>query len=177
MDIDDDLSFFTLKTAKVIVFSLVCIFVFDFLLFPIPLLAADINYSDNTDAIEFIKPNIEKPRPVFENSLPQNKDRDIRYKQKFSVTAYNSEVAQCDSTPCITANGFNVCEHNIEDTIATNVLKFGTKVRIPELFGDRVFVVRDRMNPRYEYRIDVWMKKKSHAKMLGLKYVEVEVLN
>jgi len=177
MDIDDHLSYFSIKTAKVIIFFIVCIFAFDFLLFPFPLLAADVNYSETTDSIEFINPDIKKPKPVFENSLPQNIDREVKYRKKFAVTAYNSEVAQCDSTPCITANGFNVCEHDIEDTIATNVLKFGTKVRIPELFGDRVFIVRDRMNSRYTNRIDIWMKKKSHAKILGIKYAEVEILN
>lgn len=177
MDIDDDLSFFTLKTAKVVVFFVFCIFAFDFLLFPFPLLAADSNYSETTEMIEFLKPNIDKPKPVFESALPQNADREVTSKKKFLITAYNSEVAQCDSTPCITANGFNVCEHDIEDTVATNMFKFGTKIKIPELFGDRVFIVRDRMNPRYKDRIDVWMKKKTHAKMLGIKYAEVEVLN
>lgn len=177
MDIDDDLSFFTLKTAKILVFLMVCIFAFDFLLFPLPLLAADISYSDNTENIEFVRDDIQKAKPVFENSLPQNNDREVEFKRKYVITAYNSEVAQCDSTPCITANGFNVCEHDIEDTVATNMFKFGTKIRIPELFGDRVFIVRDRMNSRYTHRIDVWMKKISHAKMLGLQYAEVEVLN
>jgi len=53
------------------------------------------------------------------------------------ITAYSSTVDQCDDTPCITANGFNLCAHNQEDVIAANFLPFGTKVRIPELFGDR----------------------------------------
>lgn len=92
------------------------------------------------------------------------------------MTAYNSEPGQTDNSPCITANGFNVCEHGEEDTIAANFLKFGTKVRIPELFGDRVFVVRDRMNKRHADRVDVWMKDRSDALKFGVKTAKIEVL-
>lgn len=177
MDIDDDLSFFTLRTAQILVALLVGIFAFDFLLFPLPLLAADMNHSDNTDLIEFIKDDNKLIQPEFNNSFPENVDSPVSFTRKYVITAYNSEVGQCDNTPCVAANGFNVCEHGIEDSVATNMFNFGTKIRIPELFGDRVFVVRDRMNKRYTNRIDVWMKKKSHAKMLGVQYANVEVLD
>ncbi|MFA6417384.1 MAG: hypothetical protein WCW61_04305 [Patescibacteria group bacterium] len=93
-----------------------------------------------------------------------------------AMTAYNSEPGQTDNSPCITANGFNVCEHGEEDTIAANFLKFGTKVRIPELFGDRVFVVRDRMNKRHADRVDIWMKNRSDALKFGIKTAKIEVL-
>ena len=92
------------------------------------------------------------------------------------ITAYNSEAAQTDASPCITANGFNVCNHGEEDTIAANFLKFGTKVQIPELFGDRVFVVRDRMNKRHSDRVDVWMKDRSDAIKFGVKVAEIRVV-
>lgn len=92
------------------------------------------------------------------------------------ITAYNSEAAQTDSSPCITANGFNVCKHGIEDTIAANFLKMGTKVRIPDLYGDRVFVVRDRMNPKHPNRVDIWMKDRASAIKFGVKTVKIEVL-
>lgn len=92
------------------------------------------------------------------------------------LTAYTSEVAQTDSSPCITANGFNVCRHGQEDTIAANFLKFGTKVRIPELFGDRIFVVRDRMNRRHAERVDVWMKQKPDALKFGVRKARIEIV-
>lgn len=111
------------------------------------------------------------------NYLPENDERGVAYVTKIVFTAYNSEVGQCDSTPCITANGFNVCKHDKEDTIAMNGIKFGTKIRIPDLFGDRVFVVRDRMNSRYgSNRADIWMKDKAAAKQFGVKLAKVEVL-
>lgn len=93
-----------------------------------------------------------------------------------TMTAYNSEAAQTDDSPCITANGFNVCEHNIEDTIAANFLPMGTKVRIPDLFGDRIFIVRDRMNQRHANRVDVWMKDRTSALKFGVKVAKIQVL-
>jgi len=95
---------------------------------------------------------------------------------KLSITAYSSTVDQCDSTPCITANGFDLCAHNQEDVIAANFLPFGTKVRIPELFGDRIFTVQDRMNARYYYHADVWMKTRKAASEFGLAYTRLEVI-
>ena len=93
-----------------------------------------------------------------------------------TVTAYSSSVDQTDSTPCITANGFDLCKNNEENVIAANFLPFGTKVRIPEYFGDRIFTVQDRMNARYYYRADIWMKTRPAAIAWGAKYVTIEVV-
>jgi len=93
-----------------------------------------------------------------------------------TMTAYNSEAGQTDDSPCITANGFNVCKHGIEDTIAANFLPMGTKVKIPELYGDRVFVVRDRMNKKHPNRVDVWMKNRSDALKFGVKVAKIQVI-
>ncbi|MFA5023893.1 MAG: hypothetical protein WC523_02975 [Patescibacteria group bacterium] len=93
-----------------------------------------------------------------------------------TITAYNSEPNQTDNDPCTTANGFNVCQSESEDTIAANFLKFGTKVMIPELFGERVFVVRDRMNKRHANRVDVWMKDYDDAVHFGVKVAKVQVI-
>lgn len=92
------------------------------------------------------------------------------------MTAYTSEVAQTDASPCITADGYNVCTANEENVIAANFLPFGTQVRIPEYFGDRVFTVHDRMNRRYTKRVDVWMKNKSDAMQFGVRTLKIEVL-
>lgn len=91
-------------------------------------------------------------------------------------TAYSSEPAQTDDTPCITANGFDVCENNIENVVAANFLKFGTKVKIPDLFGDRIFTVQDRMNTKYNKRMDLWMTSKTRAKTYGIRYVKIEIV-
>jgi 3D (Asp-Asp-Asp) domain-containing protein len=92
------------------------------------------------------------------------------------LTAYNSEVGQTDDSPCTTATGFNVCQYGVEDTIAANFLEMGTRVRIPELFGDRIFVVRDRMHPKNGQKVDVWMKNHTDAVKFGVKIAKIEVL-
>ena len=93
-----------------------------------------------------------------------------------TMSSYNSEPAQTDDTPCITANGFDVCAHGIEDTVAANFLPFGAQIKIPDLFGDRIFIVRDRMNQRYPDRIDIWMLNKADSKIFGLRRAEVQLL-
>jgi 3D (Asp-Asp-Asp) domain-containing protein len=93
-----------------------------------------------------------------------------------TMTAYNSEVAQTDGDPCTTANGFNVCKHGIEDTVAANFLPMGTQIMIPDYFGDRVFTVRDRTARKYSNRVDVWMLKKSDALQFGKRQLRIVVL-
>lgn len=107
---------------------------------------------------------------------PPKKDYAVTATYTVPITSYSSTVDQTDSTPCITANGFNLCKHNQEDVIAANFLPFGTKVRIPEYFGDRIFTVQDRMNARYYYRADIWMRDRSDALKWGLKYTKIEVV-
>lgn len=170
------MSVFNVKTAKKIMIFLVICIVFDYFLFPFPALAADDGILDG-ELILDEKQKIYTDEEQFNlNRLPETQEWQVSWTSYYTLSAYNSEEAQCDSTPCITANGFNVCEHGEEDTIAANFLRFGTKVRIPELFGDRIFVVRDRMNARYTDRIDIWMKSKADAKKFGIKISKIEVL-
>jgi 3D (Asp-Asp-Asp) domain-containing protein len=105
--------------------------------------------------------------PVAETAAP-------RRSFTIPMTAYTSEVAQTDDTPCITASGLDVCERDVENVVAANFLPIGTQVRIPELFGDRVFYVEDRMNARYYYKMDVWMKDYDDAIDFGLQYATIE---
>jgi len=88
------------------------------------------------------------------------------------MTAYNSLENQTDSTPWITAAGTR-CR---EGVIASNFLPMRTKVMI-EGFGDRIFVVEDRMNRRYNKRIDIWFRSYGDAIQFGrrtLKFYVVE---
>lgn len=103
-------------------------------------------------------------------SFPKSGDSVI--KQKITVTAYSSTPDQTDDSPFITANGTVVHD----GIVAANFLKFGTRVRFPTLYGDKVFVVTDRMNVRYNYHLDIWMPSRESAKQFGVKYVDVEIL-
>ncbi|MEK7644415.1 MAG: hypothetical protein AAB390_03885 [Patescibacteria group bacterium] len=98
------------------------------------------------------------------------------------ATAYSSDPAQTDDTPCQPAmSKFNLCQNfaktGVEDTIAANFLPLGTKTRFPEMFGDRIFTVRDRMNTRYngQSRIDFWMNEKADAVQFGVKRMKMEI--
>ena len=115
---------------------------------------------------------------VTTSLLPEVALREPQYVYKIAVTAYTSHVSQTDGSPCITASGFNVCRHNTEDIIATNFLNlpFGTKVRLPELYGDRILIVQDRMNSRYYRTIDIWMQDLAKAKQFGRKWTTIEIL-
>lgn len=106
-------------------------------------------------------------------------DSKVRYSKRVTLTAYNSLVGQTDSTPCITANGYDLCKHDTENVVAANFLRFGTKIRIPEYFGDRVFTVQDRMNARYTEcacRVDIWMREYADARQFGARNLKIEVL-
>lgn len=107
--------------------------------------------------------------------LPVAEDAAPRRTFTIPLTAYTSDPAQTDDTPCITASGLDVCERGIENIVASNFLPLGTRVRIPELYGDRVFYVEDRMNERYYYKMDVWMMELADAKSFGVHYATVEV--
>lgn len=92
---------------------------------------------------------------------------------KAVITAYTSTVDQCDDDPFIAASGKRV----YDGMIAANGLPFGTKIKIPSLYGDKVFTVHDRMNARYGYgRMDIWMDTtRAEARKFGVKRVEVEI--
>lgn len=113
--------------------------------------------------------------PETATSTPEKVEKVIKT-STHTITAYNSEAAQTDSSPCITANGFNVCKHGIEDTVAANFLPMGTKIKIPELFGDRIFIVRDRMNKKHPNRVDIWMKERPAAIKFGVKVAKIQVI-
>ena len=88
------------------------------------------------------------------------------------VTAYSSTPDQTDDTPFITASG-NWVRDGI---VATNILPMGTKIKIPEVYGDRIFVVDDRMHPRKKVNVDVWFSSYTEAKNFGVKRTYIEVL-
>jgi len=89
------------------------------------------------------------------------------------VTAYSSTPDQTDDSPFITASGAHVAD----GIIANNMLPFGTKLKIPELFGDKIFTVQDRMNKRWsDYKFDIWMPDRASALKFGVQEVEIEVL-
>ena len=89
------------------------------------------------------------------------------------MTGYSSSPEETDSTPFITANGTMVRE----GIVANNLFPFGTRIRIPELYENKIFVVEDRMNRRKSYyHVDIWFSSKEEALNFGVKRTHIEVL-
>jgi 3D (Asp-Asp-Asp) domain-containing protein len=112
-----------------------------------------------------------------ENSLasisnPANPDH-ATGRMQVVITAYSSTPEETDDTPFITAAGTAVRD----GIVANNLLPFGTKIRIPDIYGDKVFVVEDRMNSKKgNYHFDIWFADKQEAKEFGIKTTYIEIL-
>ncbi len=114
--------------------------------------------------------------PLLGRVLPASKDKTFPALRtlRMTVTAYNSTPNQTDASPYVTASGS--CVH--DGVVASNVLRIGTRIRLPELFDSTIFVVEDRMNERYAHRVDVWMSDGGAARQFGLqRNVTVEVVS
>ena len=103
-------------------------------------------------------------------SLPKS---NVSKKVKMVITAYSSTPDQTDCTPFITASNTMVRK----GIVANNGLAFGTKVRMPEIFGNKIFVVEDRMHSRKSnYHLDIWKQTREQAINFGIKKTIVEVI-
>ena len=106
-------------------------------------------------------------------SDPSGPEPEVVQKITVVVTAYSSTPMETDEDPYITAAGTWVRD----GIVANNFLPFGTKIRIPELYGEKVFVVEDRMNwKKGNYHIDIWFASYWDAKEFGVKKTYVEIL-
>ncbi|MDD5098234.1 MAG: hypothetical protein PHD31_00705 [Candidatus Pacebacteria bacterium] len=125
----------------------------------------------------------EKSHSSIDNSalavFSKKEDRDTnnnekKYKKiKVIITAYSSTEWQTDDTPLVTANGSIVRE----GIVANNMLPFGTEIKIPELYGNKVFTVEDRMHSRKgSYWVDIWFPTLEEAKAFGIKEAYVEIM-
>ena len=98
--------------------------------------------------------------------------RVLRRTYTVQLSAYNSEVAQTDDSPFITASN----THVRDGVVASNMFPFGTILKIPSLYGNKIFVVEDRMNKRYQKNVDIWFADKDEALKLGRRTVEIVVI-
>lgn len=96
----------------------------------------------------------------------------VRVYNNVPSTAYTSRPEETDDSPFIAADG----THVYDGMVAANFLKFGTKIRIPELYGDKIFTVHDRMNKRYNVKVDIWMTNLKDAYKHGLRHITVEIV-
>lgn len=105
--------------------------------------------------------------------LPIAGKREAKKTFYLTVTAYSSTVDQCDGDPFTTASGETVHD----GIIAYNYLPFGTKVRFPEMFPEKVFEVQDRLRAGAStYLADLWMETREEAIQWGAKVLKIEIL-
>ncbi|MEA2092511.1 MAG: hypothetical protein U9P61_00835 [Patescibacteria group bacterium] len=96
------------------------------------------------------------------------------------ITGYSSTPDQTNCQPFITASG----EWVKDGIVAANFLEFGTKIRIPKYFGEKEFVIKDRMNSRYTFPkndsyngyVDIWFQTRNEAVNFGRVLTEIEVI-
>ncbi|MCX6813128.1 MAG: hypothetical protein NTV77_01405 [Candidatus Azambacteria bacterium] len=88
------------------------------------------------------------------------------------LTAYSSTPDQTDDTPFITASNTRVRD----GIVAANFLAFGTKVKIPAVFGDKIFTVEDRMAKKHNGKMDIWFPERYLAKNFGVQKADVIIL-
>ncbi|MDP3792875.1 MAG: hypothetical protein Q8Q89_04075 [bacterium] len=125
---------------------------------------------ESLDSINMVEKK-EEPKP----ELKVVKTYNVR------ATAYSSTPDQTDDTPCHTATNYNVCIGD-KNVIAANFyvnglrVPFGTLVRIPDVYGDKVFIVEDRMNARYTNNIDIWFPARNLALEFGIQSVTIEIV-
>jgi 3D (Asp-Asp-Asp) domain-containing protein len=105
-------------------------------------------------------------------NIPPEIQQNVITTLSMRITAYASVPEETSDHPFITASG----EHVYDGVVASNILPFGTKIQIPGLFGNKVFVVEDRMNRRFKNTIDIWMPSKLAAKDFGVSHTSVVIL-
>ncbi len=90
------------------------------------------------------------------------------------ATAYTSHPMETDDSPFVTASGSMVRD----GIAAANFLPMGTKFKLPEMYGDKVFVIEDRMNSRYNDTkiIDLWFESRADALQFGRRAIVLELL-
>ena len=88
-----------------------------------------------------------------------------------TVTAYSSTKDQTDGDPYLTAVGTPVRD----GIVAANFLPIGTAVRFPDKFGEKIFVVEDRMHEKYGLQVDIWISNLEEAKKFGIQYLKMEI--
>ena len=102
----------------------------------------------------------------FEIKNLLNKIDSISLPIPVKATMYHPVEAQCDDTPLITADGSKICPINVSDwnwiAVSQDLLKknggifnYGDQVYVRGTHKDGVYTIRDCMNKRKTFQIDI----------------------
>lgn len=97
---------------------------------------------------------------------------EVKVIHKVVVTAYTASRKECGKSDGVTSSGLKVRKGGV----ACNFLPKGTKIRIPRLFGDRIFIVIDKMASRKTNHVDVYVKHRGRALAIGKTIQSIEIL-
>jgi 3D (Asp-Asp-Asp) domain-containing protein len=95
------------------------------------------------------------------------------------VTAYNAgDPRQTDDTPCISANGENICKALAKGKkrCAANFVPLGSHLHVEKIGVCRV---TDRTNKRYRNRVDIAMQRDEYheARRFGRQKLTVKIID
>jgi 3D (Asp-Asp-Asp) domain-containing protein len=123
---------------------------------------------------------ISQADPIELASLnPKNQEYAVRSETIRIVTAYNAgDPRQTDDTPCIAANGENICKALAKGKkrCAANFVPLGSHLHVDKV---GVCLVTDRTNKRYRNRVDIAMQKHEYhkARQFGRQKLIVKVID
>ncbi len=133
----------------------------------------DYDFHDDNTLLAVSSPTYHKPQVM---GTPKE-ERVVR--QIWSnITAYapldvNAREGMCFSgNPSLTASGTSPRD----GIVAANFLPFGTRIRIPAVFGNKVFVVEDRMSPRKNNTVDIFLFSQQEAINFGRREAYIEII-
>ena len=118
--------------------------------------------------------------PVDSSSLiNKNPDYIVRSETIRIVTAYNAgDPGQTDDTPCISANGENICKALAKGKkrCAANFVPLGSHLHVEKIGVCRV---TDRTNKRYRNRVDIAMQRDEYheARRFGRQKLTVKIID
>lgn len=136
------------------------------ILVPLPTLSGYTAYAPSPDSEAYANPNAQLP-----SVEPANWEVQKSYLSQ--VTVYNSVPEQTQGDPFVTASG----ERVRDGIVAANCLPFGTKLRMPDMYGDKIFVVKDRLAADKScYILDIWQEWTPDAKSFGAPTTKIEII-
>jgi 3D (Asp-Asp-Asp) domain-containing protein len=124
--------------------------------------------------------SISQADPIVSSSLiPKVQDYVVQSETIRIVTAYNAgDPRQTDDTPCIAANGENICKALAKGKkrCAANFVPLGSHLHVEKV---GVCLVTDRTNKRYRNRVDIAMQKDEYkkARQFGRQKLMVKIID
>lgn len=124
--------------------------------------------------IKYHTPDFVLPFTEYDLQLIED-NSDVIELKGITITSYNNEESQTDSTPHIMASNRMVYEGAVaisRDLKEKHKLKWGDFVLLD---SDRLYVIEDLMNERYKNQVDIFSFDKKLSKKINFKNQEIKI--